>query len=1091
MDQGYNERITADPSSYEQPEYIPVFPVVGIGASAGGLEAFTRLLRQLPATTGMAYILVQHLDASHSSALSTLLAQVTSMPIAIIQDQMAIEPDHIYVIPPNADVTLAQGKLILHPRIQIKGQHLVIDRFFHSLAQNQAHDAIGVLLSGTATDGTQGLQAIQTAGGMTFAQDTQSAKYPAMPQHAAEYADYILSPEAIAEALATFHLTQITKKEKLSSTNEQAFTQICLHLRTVIGEDFLSYKPATLQRRMARRMAILHIEQLPTYATYLDTHPAEVQRLAQDVLIKVTRFFRDPDTFETLIQQIIPNLMQSLSPSEPLRIWVAGCATGEEAYSLAICLHTFLTTYSLSHPIQIFASDIDTAALQRARLGIYPAQALQQLPSHYIDQFFHPLDEQRKHYQIRKTIREMCVFAQHNILHDPPFSRLDGLSCRNVLIYLTAEAQQRVLETFHYALKPHGFLLLGKSESIGNASSLFTRVTTQQNIFVKKKNDSLLPLHGMQQTRIDAVKRSGETASQRNENRMEPLNVQQEADRLLLTTYAPASVVIDADMEIVHIRGHISPYLEPASGKATFHLLTWARERLKLELRAAIRDARKEGHLTKREHLDIGDTARNVTITVVPLQHVLPPNHFLILFEERPIPVSSRSNGREKHNINKERITSLEHELTTLYAELTTIREEHRASEEQLQAANEEAQSGNEELQSINEELETGKEELQATNEELTRTNQELETRNEQLRLAQEYTESIVETIREPLLVLDTALQIQQANASFYRFFCETTARIEQLPLDALGDGQWNIPALRTLLDKTLSEDQTFQDFEVEYTSPRIGHKILSLNGRRILQKGAKDRLLLLTMEDITERKALERQKETFLGVVSHELKTPLTGVKGSIQLLQRQLLKAGEEQRAQAVGKIDHHLNRLSHMIDSLLDATALKTGVLSIHLQPFWLHNLIQEIVTELEPTAPGRLHMEPLLPTEAYGDRERTGQVVRNLLVNALKYSPSEKPVHIEMSSTSDAHIISVHDQGKGIPRDQWSKIFDRFERVAEADHMQVAGVGLGLYIAAEIIKRQGGRLWVESEPGRGATFFFPVLLPPLLPHKTVSP
>lgn len=760
------------------------FPIVGIGASAGGLEAFTGVLEHLPTTMGMAYVFVQHLDPSHSSLLPDLLARVTKMPLCAAQDQMKVEPDHVYVIPPNTDLTLEQGALHLAPRMQHRGPHLAIDLFFRSLAQDRHHQAIGVLLSGTASDGTEGLEAIKAQGGMTFAQDEQSAAYPQMPQHAiaAGCVDRILPPEEIASALMTLnrrpYLAPLPSIEThvLIPSEQQAFTRIRLLLRSVTGVDFLVYRPATMQRRIARRMAVVQIDELSAYATYLDDHPAEVEALSQEVLIHVTSFFRDESAFEAVKRLVFPELVQHLVSDDPLRLWVVGCSTGEEVYSLAIYLLEFLEERGLTLPIQIFATDIDTAVLKQARAGIYPAKSLQAVSPQRLQQFFLPVDRRGDRYQVSKAIRERCVFARQNVASDPPFSRLDLVSCRNLLIYLTLATQEKVLQTLHYALKPHGFLLLGTSESVGLGSTFFTRVEHHQKLFTRKSRDLVLST---------AVYRDGSASStweesmyKRAEEKMNALTIQQEADRLLLTTYVPASVVIDADMQILHIRGHISPYLEPAPGKANFHLLKWAREGLKLGLRATIHAAQKQDRPMSREGLQVSGTTRMVRVTVVPMKEASQTCSFLVLFEEAlpqviadPTSPGSQSGKRGSQSAAATRIAALEQELAANRTEVQAILEERDGVNERLQETNEEIRSSNEELQSINEELETSKAELQAINEELTTANQQLQTLNEQLRASQDYAESIVETIREPLVVLSPDFRLQRANTAYYQFY--------------------------------------------------------------------------------------------------------------------------------------------------------------------------------------------------------------------------------------------------------------------------------------------------------------------------------
>jgi two-component system CheB/CheR fusion protein len=1077
------------------------FPIVGIGASAGGLEAFTQLLKHLPPTTGMAYVFVQHLDPSHHSILPDLLARVTKMSVCVAQDQMMVEPDHVYVIPPNADLTLEQGRLRLLPRTAQGGQHLTIDRFFRSLALDRSRQAIGVLLSGTAFDGTAGLQAIKAQGGMTFAQNEQSAAYPQMPQHAivAECVDRVLSPEEIAQALIPLaehpYLTTsfAVEPRSLSPVEELAFKRICLLLSNATNVDFLAYRLAPLQRRIFRRMTIVQIDRLLTYATYLEGHPAEVEALSQEVLIHVTSFFRDASTFEAVTCLVFPELVQHLLPGDPIRIWIAGCSTGEEVYSLAILLLEFLAEHALVLPFQLFATDIDAVALKHARAGIYQRKTLQTVSPERLERFFLPLDRNGERYQISKDIREHCVFAQHNVAHDPPFSRLDLVSCRNVLIYLTPAGQEKVLQTLHYALKPHGFLLLGASESVGPDSALFTRVEQHQKLFTKKSWERVLSLHMTRDGDEPAMSIREESVKKGAEHGLHEFGSQQEADHLLLTTYAPACVVVDADMQILSLRGHTSPYLEPAPGKVNFHVLKWAREGLKLGLRTAIHAAQKEECSIVRGGLQVSGTTRTVQITVVPLKASSMIPTFLILFEEglplanevsEPLFSRSQSGRRARRTAAEIRIGALEQELATNQAEVQDMLETHDKARAYLQAANEEIRSSNEELQSINEELETSQAELQAINEELTTVNQELQTRNEQLRIAQDYAESIVETIREPLVVLNTDMQIQSANIAFYQFFRVIPAQVEQHALWELDNGQWDCQELRSLLEELRVMNQSFHDFEVEQDFPTIGHKIMLLNGRTIVNeiKGARNRLILLAMEDVTARKEVERQKEALLDIVSHELANPLTSVKFSVQLLQMRLKKAGDEQTATELGKIDAYLNKFSYLIGSLFDASTLKTGMLSIHPTVFVVEDLVQEIVKEQRQIWPERLFLEGNMQIEVYADRERTGQVLRNLLVNALKYSASSDPVWVRASIHENMLTLSIQNRGVGIPQDQQARIFERFVRVEQPEQDRVQGIGLGLYIAAQIVTQQGGRIWVESMPGEGATFFFTVPLAP---------
>jgi two-component system, chemotaxis family, CheB/CheR fusion protein len=484
----------ANALSHEPLAQHAIFPVVGIGASAGGLEAFNQLFEHLPVATGMAYIVVQHLDPHRPGLLPSLLGRVTKMRVSEGQNDMCILPNHVYVILPNADLVLEHTVLKLIPRTENRGQHLAINTLFCSLADECKQQAIGVLLSGTGSDGTIGLQAIKAAGGITFAQDAHSTRYPQMPQSAiaAGYVDRMLSPKEIARELtqlSTRASLTLLPQEKLAEElpeEEQILTDILLTLRSRTGVDFLAYKPATLKRRIEHRVAALHRDRLVDYVSYLSTHQDEVEALYQDVLIHVTGFFRNPEAFDSLRRLAFPAMVEQHVSGNTLRIWVPGCSTGEEAYSLAICLTEFLEERSLTLPIQLFATDVNLKALSQARAGIYPGSSLATVSKERLERFFTPVDRARGSYRIAKVVRERCIFALHNMVKDPPFSHLDLVSCRNVLIYLGNTLQQKAIQTFHYALDPHGFLLLGTSESVDPLSRLFALVEQRQKLYIKK-----------------------------------------------------------------------------------------------------------------------------------------------------------------------------------------------------------------------------------------------------------------------------------------------------------------------------------------------------------------------------------------------------------------------------------------------------------------------------------------------------------------------------------------------------------------------------------------------------------------------------
>ncbi|HEY5006010.1 MAG TPA: chemotaxis protein CheB [Ktedonobacteraceae bacterium] len=1106
------------------------FPIVGIGASAGGLEAFTQVLKHLSATTGMGYVLVQHLDPQHESLLSHLLARTTPMDIHDARDGIVVEANHIYVIAPNTDLTLEESTLKLVPQTKTDGQHLSIDTFFSSLAENALHQPIGVILSGTGSDGTRGLRAIKERGGITLAQDAQSASASPMPLNAIASGgiDFVGSPEQIARELIRIsqhpsvqqaNAPETGQHDDAGKKREQAFWPILRLLGQSTNVDFAAYKATTLKRRIARRMVLLQIDSEADYLVYLHDHQTEVAALYQDMLIGVTAFFRNPEAYQALTHEVFPRLLATKAPLDPLRIWVPGCSTGEEVYSLAICLQEYLTERNLPISFQLFGTDLNGTAIAQARKGIYTSDVLSDLPPGHLQHFFLPVNEG---YQISKALREHCVFAQHNLLTDPPFSHLDLLICQNVLIYLKPDAQQKLMKMFHYALISHSFLLLGPSETIGAASDLFAQVGEYRQLY-RQKSTSVRPSFVWDvrtSVRSEPHNPSREGNSMQDGENIHEFDIQKETDRLLLARYAPACVVIDAQMQILQFRGHTSLYLEPASGKASLNLFKMARESLEFELRTAISNARKSGQPFKIAGIQMQDQGvqREVMVEVIPLQSFASERYFVILFEDTSmvpsspdVPTRTGTPQTEKaaRGVKDRRIQRLESELASVRQEMHSIIEEMEASNEEFQSANEEVLSSNEELRSLNEELETSREEIQASNEELRSLNEEMKASREeiqasndkvliinqellrsnvQLQAARAYAEDIVKTIREPLLVLSADLRVQRANPAFSQFFHVDSAETEQHLFFELENRQWDIPPLRILLENVLPEKQSFQDFEVDHVFSSIGHKILLLNARRIPDAGNREPLILLAFEDVTERRELEWHKDAFLAIASHELKTPITSLKAYAQLLRKNYTKAGDEKAAHMLVAMEKQANNLNHLISNLLDTTQLQARTLPSQATLFDVTELVHTIVENVQQTTlKHQIRIEGTVHEPFTGDPERIGQVLTNLLSNAIKYSPKAEHILVRLVADPDAVILSVQDFGMGISADKQAYLFERFYRVNDQIHTGIPGLGLGLYISSEIVRQHGGQMWVESREREGSTFFARF---PRMPQPDVS-
>ncbi len=848
-----------------------LFPVVGVGASAGGLEAFKQLIKAIPENSGMAYILVQHLHPEHESALPEILQRVTKIPVVEISDNVHVDPNFIYVIPSNKMLVASDGVLKLSPRPVKDRLRMPIDIFFSSLAEvHQAH-SIGVILSGTGADGTAGLKDIKNHGGFTFAQEVASAAYDGMPQHAidAEVVDFILPPEKIPKKIIALQQPfTITAKDELvqkNKTDEEIFRQILVLLRVRVGVDFAFYKQTTVRRRIIRRMVILNLEKITDYADYLKKNKPEQDILFQDLLIPVTSFFRDTTTFEALSDTIIPQIIKNKETHNPVRLWVAGCSTGQEAYSIAICLSEYLSDHVSNSKIQIFATDISEKSIEKARHGIYSKKEIEGISESRLNQFF---NKTNGYYQAKKTIRDMCVFATHNFLKDPPFAKIDLISCRNVLIYLEPFLQKKALTTFHYALKNKGVLWLGKSETTGSSSDLFNPLGKKEKFYTRKS----VPGRFMNM----AGERNEKNLSEKNyflqSKELKTDDFQKNADDILLSKYTPPGVIVNDQYDIVQFRSFTGNYLEPSPGKASLNVLKMAKEGLAFEIRNALHKAKTTSEPYIKEGIAINGGKKMITIEVIPLLNTI-DLHFLILFRDEAavsseqLAVNTELLAANKKDEKNTRIKQLEKELSQAREDMRSIIEDQEAANEELQSANEELLSGSEELQSLNEELETSKEELQSTNEELITVNQELYDRNDQLNQSRKFAEATISVLDEPLLVLDKNFVIKSANKSFYKIFKLTEDDTLGHVLFELQNNAWNIPGLRKQLIQIQKQKEKMIEMEITFTFPEIGERIINFNIQP-LQKENDEQLVLLALDDITEVRQAQKADAMLAAII-------------------------------------------------------------------------------------------------------------------------------------------------------------------------------------------------------------------------------
>lgn len=1086
------------------------FPIVAIGASAGGLEAVSELLAALPAHGEMAYVVILHLDPHHVSLLAELLGKKTAMPVQQIREGLVIEPGRVYVIPPNASLALRRDRFHLTPR-QGSGPHHPVDTFFASLADVRADSAIGVVLSGGDADGSLGVQAIKHGGGITFAQTPESARFPGMPQHAIETdcVDFVLRPDAIAQELtrlgghpylragADAAPARRNDSQELSASNEEeALRRVFRRLRNAHSVDFTHYKRSTLHRRLARRMAVRRIEELADYVAVLEDDPAETAALYQDFLIRVTGFFRDPESFDGLRDHVFPSVCESRSPKDPIRIWVPGCATGEEVYSIAIGLVEYLGERFSNTGIQIFGTDVSEAAVEKARAARYLESITEDVSAERLKRFFVKEDA---HYCIAKSIRDLCIFARQDVTRDPPFSRLDLVSCRNLLIYLDLAAQRRVMQVFHYSLRPKGFLLLGPSESVGTASDLFELFDKQHRIFTRHPAAPSAMLE-LGQGGHSLYKRTGGTANDEAPGFPMGDSAQREADRLLLSRYAPASLLVDEALNILQFRGETGRYLEHASGPPSVNLHRVVRPELLVEITPALQEARESGSAARRENLRVDDLT-DVAVEVIPLKGSNPERCYLIVFEDG----SRRASGRRSQSVapalpeseKDRRLAQLEREIASTRDYMQAAMEEHEAVKEELKSAHEEVLSANEEFQSTNEELETSKEELQSTNEELTTTNEELRGRNRELALlnteldktrvrseqARHYADAIIETVREPLLVLDGELKVLRANRAFYDEFSTRPELTEGRRLQDLSTHQWDLPALTEPLREVLTRDTALNDFELPFAAPPAALRTLKVNARKLAGDGDRAELILLGIEDVTERNANadhllkeSERKDEFLAMLAHELRNPLAPIRHATLLLRR---GAENVPSVKLYDLIDRQTSRLTRLVDDLLDVARISSGHIQLKREPVDLAAVARQAAEASRPRIEEYHHRLsihlPDTPVYVNGDPIRLEQIVTNLLENAIKYT--EPGGRLELTVVRDHHqaILRMRDNGIGLAPESQEAIFGLFTQIDSSLARSGGGLGIGLTLVRRVLALHGGTIEARSAGlGQGAEF-----------------
>jgi two-component system, chemotaxis family, CheB/CheR fusion protein len=1195
------------------------FYVVGVGASAGGLEALINLVGGVPQEIDMAFVIVQHLEPRHRSMLTGILSKHSALPVIEAENNMPLKKSHIYVIPPNSNISVVDGRLKITKRGRdFDVNHMPINSFFMSLAKEKMKKAIGILLSGTGTDGTEGIRAIKTKEGLTFAQNEATASYYAMPFSAIQTGcvDFVLAPIDMARKLYAISTNSSERLRRGPAETKDYLERIFSLLKLTTGVDFTNYRRTTILRRLDRRVSHYRLSNYQKYYDKLLKDTSEVNTLFKEFLISVTSFFRDPGSFAALKRKILPELIKNRPLKEPIRVWVPGCSTGQEVYSLAVTIYEFLQKMGLRIPLQMFGTDLNDSLIDKARSGLYTADSVDNVPRNYLEKYFTRIGEDN--YRINKNIRDLCIFAKHNVIIDPPLSRMDIISFKNVMIYLEPYLQKRVINMLLYALKPSGFIILGMSETLGNFPESFRMADKRNKIYSKIVSGKRARLDIETTSELRNIKelKGAETMVKPVKSQAE---FEREVDKIYLSKYKQAGVLVNEAMEVIQARGDTSLYVKLTTGKASLNILNVVREELKAELYEAIQKVKRNSRPERKEGIPIAflDEFFDINFEVTPVL-IAKERYFLILFEQtRKIPQQASLAGAQtsggKTGGGKE-TARLKRELQSTKVFLHSVIAEKDKNNEELINAIEEIQSSNEELQTMNEEIQTGKEELESSNEELVTLNDELQNRNmellqangdlnnlisninvpvvilardlkirrltplaknvmnvvqsdigrqisqiklkidipdleklinsviknsktiekeardvndrwysvrispyfshenkndgvvlafidigvlkriqETLRGTLAYSNGIVETINEPLVVLDQDMRIVSANANFYKTFHVKRPETEYKSIFKIGNGQWNIPGLRRLLEGILPHKTSFNNFEVTRNFPRIGPRTVILNGREIINKADNSKLILLAMLDVTKVVVLQKDKETLSRIVeertrealnsreqvnkmkhlaevgelaatvAHELRNPLSSINVAAYNIKRKMANPG----------LNNHFDNITKKIT---EGTAIINNLLAFskikepHYERIRIYDVIMDSIEHerqkcKSPNISFVDSFEPLKDVEMDADPLQIGQLIINILDNACDALREKGAINIIGESDRKYVKLTVRDNGMGIARENLDKVFKPFFST------KAKGTGLGLAICWQIVHLHSGSLKIKSRKGEG--------------------
>ncbi|MDO8500300.1 MAG: chemotaxis protein CheB [Gemmatimonadaceae bacterium] len=1062
------------------------FPVVGIGASAGGLSALRAFFDAVPDKCGMAFVVIVHLDPNHKSHMAELLQAHTPMRVRQVTKATKLQPDQVYIIPPDKDLTLADGHFRLAARAQPNRSRAPIDGFFKTLAESHSADAVGIVLSGTGSDGAQGIRWIKERGGVTMAQSPDEAEHSAMPESAVAtgQVDIVLPVAQLgAEAM------RLCRSDKIESSaadspaakrDDAVVREILALVRVSTDHDFSGYKRSTIDRRIRRRAQFAHAANLADYLRLISADRKALLALYDDLLIAVTSFFRDPDAFASLEREVVPRLFENRDSSDTIRVWVTGCATGEEAYSIAILLCEHAEGLADPPPIQVFATDVHERAFAFAREGLYPESIAADVSDARLGRFF---THEPGGYRVRKIVREKVVYATHNLLRDPPFLRLDLITCRNLLIYLQRDAQRRALELFHFALRPGGNLFLGTSESIEDASKTFAVVDKKYRIFRS------LDVPQTSLPRLVQAALGDPGAERRQSDRLANVTHFGAVHRRLLEAYAPPSLVVNGDGEIVHLSDGVGRFLQLGGGEPTRKLLDLVSGSVRPKLRTLLSRALSAGERAETRGLAITVDGRKRIVDVIarPVRGSASADSFaLIVFDEQddashePADVPGTPKLRTR---GTDAVRELERELEETRSQLNVTLEEHETATEELKASNEELQSINEEQRATDEELEASREELQSMNEELQTINQEYRSKNEELGQVNADLVNLIDSTEIGTIFLDRTLRLRRFTPAVSSLFNVLQSDVGR-PLADLTH--------RLLYPAMLDEAR-----EVMRTLLRVESEVRSGDGRwftvRISPyRSLDDRIegIVMTLVNTTDRKAAEVERErllnevqaasvaksNFIGVMSHELRTPLNAIIGYADILAAGAVGPVTAEQAAHLDRVKASAIHLAHMIDDSLQSVRIEAGVATLDNESVDVAALVREVAIVTEPLMTAkklRFEVRAEDGPPIFADATKIRQILFNLLGNAVRYTDRGE-VSISSRVSDHGATITIEDSGIGISAEHLEKIFERFWQVDQSRTRVRGGAGLGLMVSRSLARVLGGDLYVTSELGRGSRF-----------------